>query len=119
MDVHSNESEFALLSPPGVLDAPQGGLPRELALGRPAPNPAGGSASVRLALPHGAHVALVIHDLFGREVRHLLAGAVPAGERAVTWDLRDASGARVADGIYFIRLEVEGRRITRRLAVVN
>ena len=41
------------------------------------------------------------------------------GERDVAWDLRDEGGARVADGIYFMRLEVEGRRITRRIAVVH
>jgi flagellar hook assembly protein FlgD len=64
-------------------------------------------------------VSLAVHDLAGRKVRSLISGVVAAGERDVTWDLRDAAGARVADGIYFLRLAVDGGTITRRVAVVH
>ena len=40
----------------------------------------------------------------------LLDGPAPSGESAVSWDGRDASGQRVASGVYFFRLE-SGRQV--------
>ena len=50
-------------------------------------------------------------------MRSLASGALPAGEHAATWDLRDAGGRIVGAGLYFARLEAGGRTLTRRIAV--
>ena len=119
MDRHGNESDYTLLAPSGTVGVSGSGPAVELALGRPAPNPAIALATVRLALPRASSVRLSVHDMAGRQVRDLYSGAMAAGERDIAWDLRDASGARVADGLYFVRLAVEGRAIARRVAVVH
>ncbi len=119
VDSHGNESGFALLTPSGTTDAPDLGLGAEISFGRPAPNPATVTATVQLSLPRETHVALAIHDIAGRQVRVLLSGRVPAGDRNVSWDLREAGGAPVANGIYFAVLQVEGRTITRRVSVLR
>jgi hypothetical protein len=119
VDRHGNESDYTLLAPSGTVGVSGSDLPVELALGRPAPNPAIALATVRLALPRASSVKLSVHDMAGRQVRDLYSGAMAAGERDMAWDLRDASGARVADGLYFMRLTVEGRTIARRVAVVH
>ena len=118
VDVHGNESGYALLTPSATTAVGAGSV-SVLSFGRPAPNPAGMRASVHLALPGEARVTLTVHDLAGREVRSLVTGTLAAGERDVVWNLSNAAGARVADGIYFMRLDVEGQRITRRVAVVH
>ena len=118
MDVHGNESPCATLLPAGTTGVPPG-PPRELALSPPVPNPSRGAATLRLALPRAAEVALVVYDQQGRAVRTLARGGLPAGEHPVAWDGRDDAGRVVASALYFVRLEAEGRVFTRRLAVVR
>ena len=101
------------------MDVPGAALPKALALSAPAPNPARGSCTLRLALPRAAQVTLAVYDQQGRRVRTLLAGAQPAGELPVVWDGRDDGGRAVASGIYFVRCEVEGRTFTRRIAALR
>ena len=119
VDIHANVSPYAFLQPGGTTDVPGTGLPRELALSAPAPNPLRGSCVLRLALPRDAQVTLAVYDQQGRRVRALLAGALPAGEHPIVWDGRDDGGRRVASGIYFVRCAAEGRTFTRRIAALR
>ncbi|HMA45826.1 MAG TPA: FlgD immunoglobulin-like domain containing protein, partial [Frankiaceae bacterium] len=119
VDTHGNASPFASLQPGGTVDAPGAALPRELTLSAPAPNPLRGSATLHLALPRAAKVAVAVFDQQGRRVRILLAGEQPAGDHAVCWDGRDAAGRLVPNGIYFVRCDVEGRALTRRIATLR
>ncbi|TMQ71653.1 MAG: hypothetical protein E6K80_04975 [Candidatus Eisenbacteria bacterium] len=81
-----------------------------------APNPAHGAAWVLLRLPQLSSVRLDVIDASGRLVRALVAGSVPAGSRAIRWDGRDARGSAAAAGVYFVRMEIDGRARTARLA---
>ena len=45
------------------------------------------------------------YDIRGRLVNVLMEGDQDAGNYNVTWDGRDQSGAQVASGTYFARLE--------------
>jgi hypothetical protein len=119
VDVHGNVSPYAFLQPSGTADTPVPALPRELALSPPAPNPLRGSATLTLALPRAADVTLAIFDQQGRRVRTLVSGARPAGEHAIVWDGRDDAGHAVVSGIYFVRCEVAGRTITRRIVALR
>jgi hypothetical protein len=119
VDLHGNVGPYALLQPSGTVEVPGAGAPRALALSAPAPNPMRGSCSLRLALPREAQVTLAVFDQQGRRVRTLLAGTLPAGEQPLTWDGRDERGRPVASALYFVRLESDGRALTRRLVVVR
>jgi hypothetical protein len=44
------------------------------------------------------------------------SGVASEGEHAFTWDLRDELGRTTGAGMYFARLEAEGRVVTRKLA---
>src|SRR5262245_12220531 len=98
-----------------TVDVP-GPEPAALALLRPSPNPANGPVTLRFVLTREAPVDLAIFDVSGRRVRKLARGARPAGPHTITWDLRDESGRAVGAGLYFARLEAEGRSLTRMLA---
>jgi hypothetical protein len=119
VDIHGNESGFALLTPDGTVDVPGATPPSRVALATPWPNPANESARFALAMPRDARVSLGIFDAGGRRVRELVSGSLPAGEHTRVWDLRDDAGHRVAPGLYFATLDVDGGRITRRFAVVR
>ena len=96
VDVHGNESPFALLTPQQTGSVPGGGA-AALWLGPAAPNPMHRETTIRYRLPAEAEVSLAIFDVSGARVRTLLSGRAPAGPGNVTWDGRDDMG-RPADG---------------------
>jgi hypothetical protein len=96
--------------PPDVAEAGQGIA--LAALGSPGPTPA-----LEWSAPPGRAVRLELIDVRGRRVRTLVAGRpVGAGGRErATWDGVDDAGRRVAPGLYFAALTLEGgdRRTVR------
>jgi flagellar hook capping protein FlgD/glycosyl hydrolase family 32 len=67
-----------------------------------------------ITLPAAMPARLVVYDVAGRSVRTLIAGGLPAGSTAVAWDGRDQRGARIASGMYFVRLSCgAGNRVVR------
>lgn len=74
------------------------GVARDIAVAV-APHPVRGSAQVRLALPHPQTVRVSLHDLLGREVRQLHAGAMVRGEGWLPLD-----GADLPAGVYILRV---------------
>jgi hypothetical protein len=68
------------------------------------PNPFNPSTSVVVELPRRAGVQAVIFDVGGRLVTTLWNGDLPAGPSTLTWDGTDRDGARVASGVYFLRI---------------
>ncbi len=106
-----------------VLEAGTSGVPDtsppRITFARPHPNPSRDAVTLRYALPRGAGVRLSIYDVAGRRVRDLVSGVTPAGAHATTWDLRDDAGQRVGAGLYFARLETEGRTFTEKLTALR
>lgn len=81
------------------------------------PNPSGSSVRVTFTLPRAGHAEVRVYGVDGRMVRTLAAGTYGAGAHEVAWDGADASGARAAPGVYWIRTasgsEAAARRIVR------
>jgi flagellar hook assembly protein FlgD len=55
----------------------------------------------------------------GRVIRTLVDGAMAAGQHATHWDGRDATGQRLASGVYFYRLESAQGTITRKTTLLR
>ncbi|HZM15864.1 MAG TPA: FlgD immunoglobulin-like domain containing protein [Candidatus Krumholzibacteria bacterium] len=85
------------------------------------PNPFNPRTSIAFDLPQAASgVCLRVHDLQGRLVRTLLAGAsVAAGPTTVDWDGRDERGNSVASGLYVYRLEAPGVAASRKMMLLR
>ena len=98
--------------------APAGGG-RSLEFRAPWPNPARDAAAFAWSQPREAPASLEVLDLSGRRVRALAPAASAAGPHRASWDLRDASGRRVAPGLYLVRLSVGGESRVRRIAVLE
>jgi len=90
-----------------------------LALSPGRPNPFSGMTAFSLALPAPAVALVDVYHISGRKVATLHSGALPAGEHALVWDGRDASGAPVASGIYFCQAVVGDWREARKLVVLR
>lgn len=78
------------------------------------PNPFTTRTSIRYTLPRSASVRLVVYDILGREVERLRDGMQAAGSHETSFE----RGA-LASGVYFYRLEVEGRTLQRRMILAN
>jgi len=85
----------------------------------PTPNPTRGALGFAIGLPHGAPVALTVHDVAGRIVARPQDGALPAGEYPFRWDGHGTDGRLVQSGRYFIRLQVGSALETRAVSIVR
>jgi len=96
-----------------------GGSARGLRLLGFEPNPVRSGAVARFSLPAAGRARLTLHDAAGRRVAALLDGEFQPGTHAVPWDGRSDGGARLAPGVYFARLEVNGAVAGTRLVVAR
>jgi hypothetical protein len=84
------------------------------------PNPTTSRATIAYSLPEGCRSAqLSVHDAGGRLIRQLAPATGTHGCMAVDWDGTDDSSARVASGVYFVRLEAAGVVATERIVLLH
>ena len=120
VDVHGNESPATLLSPAQISAAEEVESPGQIRFGAPWPNPSGGSVAFRVTLPRDSDVRVTVYDVQGRTVKEVAAERAAAGYRVYRWDGRQTQGVDCAAGVYFARLEVDGKVSgTRRLTIVR
>ncbi|MBS1270931.1 MAG: hypothetical protein MAGBODY4_00059 [Candidatus Marinimicrobia bacterium] len=87
-------------------------LPDEYTLAQNYPNPFNPTTMIEYALPDVANnhngiqtVRLDIYNILGQRVRTLVNTAQKPGMYSVQWDGRNETGAQLASGIYFYRLQ--------------
>jgi len=119
IDVHGNESEFALFSPDNVTGDEASKAPAASYLSQNYPNPFNPTTRIAFGLSAPGPVSLRIYDATGRLVRVLVEGARSAGTYATIWDGRDSRGVAVASGVYFCRLDAGAFTETRKMALLR
>ncbi len=92
-------------------------LPTVSELQRIAPNPARGAMSFRFALHQSSAVAFDVVSVTGRIVAETSPREWAAGRWTYGWDGRDRSGERLGAGVYFVRMKVGGRVVSRQKVV--
>ena len=90
------------------------GVPTNAALAAPYPNPVSRRARFTYALTEPSSVRVAIYDVLGREVAVVAQGPRAAGRHEVALD-----AARMAPGLYVVRLVAGGESPTRRLTVAR
>lgn len=86
-----------------------------LRLSAPAPNPVSGTATLRFAVKEQVETRVALYNTLGRRVRTLYRGTPTAGEGQ---RLR-LETARLASGVYLVRVQARGHSKTQRLTVVR
>lgn len=104
----------------GASSLPLGDKPSaRVALGSPRPNPSAGDARFAVELATDSDVLLSVHDISGRTVATLHRGRLAAGARDFIWRGVDDAGRRTPDGVYFVRLRVDGVVKSQRVTVLR
>ena len=73
--------------------------------------------SVSTDAPQDADVG--VFDTQGRRVSHVFHGRLPAGTTELAWNGFRDDGTRAVSGVYFYRLEMKGRVVSRRLVLLQ
>jgi hypothetical protein len=84
-----------------------------------APNPFAAATRLAYTLPERAHVRLAVFDVSGREVRVITNEMQPSGRYEAKWDGHTDKGRSALGGVYFARLEFNGRVEARRLVLAR
>ncbi len=104
---------------PGGPNDPSGSVPERIRLAQSFPNPAKQIVTIPFGLSRRAHVRLDIYDVAGRRVRRLVDRALEEGNHNAPWNGRDERGRRMAAGVYFYRLNAEGRVLTSKMLITR
>jgi parallel beta-helix repeat protein len=89
-------------------------LPVAFSLTQNYPNPFNAGTMIQYELMEAGDVDLVIFDILGKQILDLKVGWKPAGAYSLRWD-----AAKLPSGVYFCRLNVGGRSITRKMVLLR
>ncbi len=96
------------------------GAPLHTALFIPLVSAARGPIAIRFRIGQPeASVRLEIYDVTGRRIRDLHPGRRGRGEYRTEWDRLDASGGRVARGIYIAKLVAGANVVTQKVVLLG
>jgi len=98
----------------GQATGAEGAFPGALSLSNGFPNPSAGAVDFALSLPEDAQVDWAVFDMQGRRVWSE-SGVMSAGPARLHWSGVDATGRRVANGLYLVRVRVGDEEFTRRV----
>jgi len=117
-------TEAKFRTPPGTSESPEAdlagsGVDQGLRLLQLGPNPFRTGVDLSFALSRAMPVRVTVHDASGRTLHTLAAGLYPPGRWTGRWDGSASSGEPVASGVYFIRLETEGRSRCERIVRIR
>lgn len=85
----------------------------------PHPNPFNPRVTLPFEVSQAGLVSLRIYDLAGRRVADLGTTHWPAGRHELKWDGTDASGGRVASGVYLVELRAADTRDRARVVLLK
>ena len=83
------------------------------------PNPFEHTTEIAYQVSRASHITVEIIGIDGRVVRALYSGGIIAGRHSIAWDGTDGAGARVASGIYFVRIISPSGVAGRKIAVLR
>jgi hypothetical protein len=119
VDIHGNESVFAVLGPDMVTGEDPMPLPDATFLAQNYPNPFNPITNIGFGIKEQGHVSLRIYDAAGRLVTTLIDESRPAGNYTAEWNGRDNSGSTVASGVYFYRLTSKEFEETKKMILLR
>ena len=83
------------------------------------PNPFNPTTTIKYNVPESGNVTVEIYNVLGQKVRTLVSTIQRAGENSIIWDGTNNNGDVVASGVYFYKLTVGGRMITKKMILMK
>lgn len=102
-----------------VFYAGPGAIPTRFALHQNSPNPFNPTTRISYDLPSAGDVKISVFNVLGQQVQTLVNGYNEAGSYDVIWNGKDNSGASVASGMYFYRINTVEFNETRKMLLLK
>ena len=118
-DIHGNESGYALLLPGQVTGDDPPTPSHSDYLSQNWPNPFNPSTTIQFGLKESGHIRLSIYDASGRLVSELVNSTFPAGSYSEIWNGTNSSGAYVASGVYFYRIDADEFSMKKKMILLR
>jgi hypothetical protein len=83
------------------------------------PNPFREETVIRFETEKESRVSLEVYNISGQLINRLLDAGVDAGIHEVRWDGSNSAGNRVAEGMYFYRLQAGNELVTGKLMLME
>jgi len=113
-------TELEVVFPLGVTSNPENpNTPALQMLTQNYPNPFNPETTINFSLPTAGVANLGIYNVKGQLVKTLVNDARNAGSHSVVWNGTDSSGNNVTSGIYFYRLNHDGKSETRKMMLMK
>ncbi|KAA3618949.1 MAG: PKD domain-containing protein [Calditrichaeota bacterium] len=115
-----SDASFTILWPTTAVEGfSEGTIPTEMALQQNYPNPFNPETIISFDLPKSGEANLVIYNALGIQIKTLASGILPPGRHNFTWDARNATGEKVASGVYIYRLQADGKTFTKKMILMQ
>lgn len=108
---------LVVLDPTGWLPPPPDSLNNVLSPSRP--NPFSAESKFSVSLDDGVQADVAVFDINGRRVTTVFRGRIERGTTELAWNGRRDDGSRAVPGIYFYRLSIPGRVMSRRIVLLR
>ena len=119
VDIHGNESEYALLCAEQVTGDDPMPLPDATFLAQNFPNPFNPITDIGFGIKEQGFISLRIYDAVGRLVSVLIDESRPAGRYTTEWNGRGTDGRSVVSGVYFYRLTAKEFEETKKMILLQ
>lgn len=94
-------------------------LPNTYHLAQNYPNPFNPSTTIEYSLPRKGTVVIEVFNIRGQTVRTLVDRDMPAGSHTVVWDGKNQAKQSVATGVYFYRMRIGERVLTKKMLLLK
>jgi len=94
-------------------------LPEKIALEQNYPNPFNPITAINFSLPEVTDVQLLVYDVSGRVVNHLLNQSMNQGRHIVIWNGKNDMGSDVPSGLYFYKLITPEQVMIKKMTMVR
>jgi len=119
IDIHGNESDFAVTGPGSITGGEPAPVPDATFLDQNFPNPFNPNTTISFGLKESGHVSLMIFDAAGRFVATLVDESRPAGRYTVEWNGCDGGSSAMASGVYFYRMKTGEETVTLKMILLR
>jgi flagellar hook assembly protein FlgD len=86
---------------------PEDLIPDRVFLAQNRPNPFTRLTQIEYGVPRRMHVGISVYNAAGQRVQTLVDEVKAPGYHVVSWSGTDNLGRRLAEGIYFVRIETD------------
>ena len=83
------------------------------------PNPGRGNIEIRFSVAEETDVKIKVYDVTGRRIKTIVSERFKPGIYSMRWDGKDYNNNKLPSGIYFIRMETEKFRKTRKVVILR